>query len=59
MTFEIWVKVKFAKRWQKTFITSDSARADLVANNEMKILRYVGVKVVCDDGYTKETLIYK
>jgi len=58
MKFEIWVKRKNAKRWWKSFTTESSKRADLIANNEMKVLCNAGVKVVCYDGYTKETLIY-
>jgi len=58
MKFTIWVKRRNAKRWWKSFTTESSARADLIARNEMKALCNVGVKVVADDGYSKETLIY-
>jgi len=58
MKFTIWVKRKGAKRWWKSFTTESSKRAELIATNETKVLCNAGVKVVCDDGYTKETLIY-
>lgn len=58
MKFTIWVKRRGAKRWWKSFTTESSKRADLIAKNEMKTLCNVGVKVVADDGYSKETLVY-
>lgn len=30
----------------------------MITNNEMKVLCNAGVKIVCYDGYAKETLIY-
>lgn len=59
MTFTIWAKYKRNKRFDRLFTTNDSARADMVATNAAKECIYGAVKVVCNDDYTSETLIYK
>lgn len=59
MTFTVWAKYKRNKRFDRLFTTSDSARADMIAMNAVKEAIYSAVKVVCFDGYSTETLIYK
>ena len=59
MKYTIWSKYNHAKRFHKCFETEDSKRAELVANNEANWPCVCEVKVVCDDGYCKETLVIK
>lgn len=59
MKFTVWSKFNNAKRFHKSFETEDAKRASLVAENVSRWLCIKQVKVVCDDGYTRETLIIK
>lgn len=59
MTFTLWVKYKRNKRFNRLWTTSDSARADMIAENAAREVIYSDVKVVAYDGYSTETLIYK
>lgn len=59
MKFTIWAKVKGHKRFYRAWVTQESKRADLIAKGYAEAGVYSEVKVVANDGYSKETIIYK
>ena len=59
MKFTIWIKYRGDKRFRRNFWTESSKRASLVSDNYAKQLNIVSVKVVCNDGYSEETLVIK
>lgn len=57
MKYTVYIKQKRDKRFVRIYQTESAQRAERTAmswcNNSEQ------VKVVCDDGYSKETIIYK
>jgi hypothetical protein len=57
MTFKVYIKQKHDKRFVMIDKTEKPQRAEITAMSWCN--RSEHVKVICDDGYTTETITYK